>query len=97
VLELKAFEDIHLVMQAVDYWLRVRWHHDQDDFRRFGYFPDTPLKAKPPLSISWRPDFGSIPPLISYYDTYLGDRGRARRAGGKLAQEFAGGIQAMRP
>jgi len=49
VLELKAFEDIHLVMQAVDYWLRVRWHHDQSDFQRFGYFPDTPLNRKPPL------------------------------------------------
>jgi hypothetical protein len=49
VLELKASEDIHLVMQAVDYWLRVRWHHAQDDFCRFGYFPETPLKPKPPL------------------------------------------------
>jgi hypothetical protein len=49
VLELKASEDIHLVMQAVDYWLRVRWHHEQGDFRRFGYFPDKPLKPKPPL------------------------------------------------
>ena len=49
VLELKAFDDIHLVMQAVDYWLRVRWHHAQGDFGRFGYFPDTPLKAKAPL------------------------------------------------
>src|SRR5665213_710373 len=26
VLALKASEDIHLAMQAVDYWLRVRWH-----------------------------------------------------------------------
>jgi hypothetical protein len=25
VLELKAGEDIHLILQAVDYWLRVRW------------------------------------------------------------------------
>jgi len=57
VLELKASEDIHLVMQAVDYWLRVRWHHDQDDFRRYGYFPDVPLKAKPPLLFLVAPGF----------------------------------------
>jgi len=63
VLELKAFEDIHLVMQAVDYWLRVRWHHDQDDFRRFGYFPDTPLKAKPPLLYLVAPGFRFHPAI----------------------------------
>ena len=57
VLELKAFEDIHLVMQAVDYWLRVRWHHDQDDFRRFGYFPNTRLNPKPPLLFLVAPGF----------------------------------------
>ena len=57
VIELKASEDIHLVMQAVDYWLRVRWHHDRDDFRRFGYFPDTPLKSKPPLLYLVAPGF----------------------------------------
>ncbi len=57
VIELKAGEDIHLVMQAVDYWLRVRWHHDQDDFRRFGYFQGVPLKAKPPLLFLVAPGF----------------------------------------
>ncbi len=49
LIELKASEDIQLVMQAVDYWLRVRWHHNQDDFRRYGYFPDVALQPKPPL------------------------------------------------
>ena len=57
VLELKASEDIHLVMQAVDYWLRVRFHQDQDDFRRFGYFPDAPLSGKPPLLFLVAPGF----------------------------------------
>ena len=57
VLELKASEDIHLVMQAVDYWLRVRWHQNQDDFRRYGYFPDVPLLAKPPLLFLVAPGF----------------------------------------
>jgi len=57
VLELKASEDIHLVMQAVDYWLRVRFHHQQGDFSRFGYFPDVPLNAKPPLLFLVAPGF----------------------------------------
>jgi hypothetical protein len=57
VLELKASEDIQLVMQAVDYWLRVRWHHDQDDFRRYGYFPDVALQPKPPLLFLVGPGF----------------------------------------
>ena len=57
VLELKASEDIHVVMQAVDYWLRVRWHHDQDDFRRFGYFPDVALQPKPPILLLIAPGF----------------------------------------
>ena len=71
VLELKASEDIQLVMQAVDYWLRVRWHHEQDDFRRYGYFPDVPLQAQSrPCCSWWLPGSGSIPRLISYYDTY---------------------------
>jgi hypothetical protein len=57
VIELKASEDIQLVMQAVDYWLRVRWHHEQNDFQRFGYFPDVPLKPKPPLLLLVAPGF----------------------------------------
>jgi hypothetical protein len=57
VLELKASEDIHLVMQAVDYWLRVRWHHQQDDFRRYGYFPNVALQPKPPLLFLVAPGF----------------------------------------
>jgi hypothetical protein len=63
VLELKASEDIHLAMQAVDYWLRVRFHHDQDDFRRYGYFPEVPLNAKPPLLFLVAPGFRFHPSI----------------------------------
>jgi hypothetical protein len=48
VLELKAQEDIHMPLQAVDYWLRVRWHHAQQDFSRYGYFPGITLDPRPP-------------------------------------------------
>jgi hypothetical protein len=49
VVELKASEDIQMVLQAVDYWLRVRWHHAQQDFSRYGYFPGLELDPRPPL------------------------------------------------
>ena len=49
IMELKASEDVQLVMQAVDYWLRVRYHQEQDDFPRYGYFPGMDLSSAPPL------------------------------------------------
>lgn len=48
VIELKASEDLHLPVQALDYWLRVRWHLERNEFSRFGYFPGIELKPEPP-------------------------------------------------
>ncbi len=48
ILELKADEELHLILQAADYWLRVRWHQERDDFRRCGYFQGVELQALPP-------------------------------------------------
>ena len=49
VLELKASEDIHLPLQALDYWMRVKWHLDRHEFSARGYFPGIQLRAEPPL------------------------------------------------
>jgi hypothetical protein len=49
VLELKVSEDIQMLLQAVDYWLRVRWHHREGDFPRYGYFVGRELLAADPL------------------------------------------------
>jgi hypothetical protein len=38
VVELKAGEDIHLPLQGLDYWARVRWHQQRGEFEKFGYF-----------------------------------------------------------
>lgn len=57
VIELKAAEDIHLPMQAVDYWLRVSWHAGQEDFRCYGYFSGIELQKKPPLLYLVAPGF----------------------------------------
>jgi len=48
VVELKVSEDLHLVLQAVDYWLRVRWHLREGDFARYGYFTGRELQHKAP-------------------------------------------------
>jgi hypothetical protein len=49
VIELKASEDLHLPLQAVDYWLRVCWHHREGDFERYGYFTGIELQPAAPL------------------------------------------------
>jgi hypothetical protein len=56
VLELKASEDLHLALQGLDYWVRVRWHQLQPadpetglgEFQRSGYFPGAALSAAAP-------------------------------------------------
>ena len=49
VVELKAEEDIHLPLQGLDYWSRVKWHHERGEFKKFGYFPGRELSPGAPL------------------------------------------------
>lgn len=48
VIEVKAGQDIHLPLQALDYWMRVKWHLDRGDFAGKGYFPGVALSPEPP-------------------------------------------------
>jgi hypothetical protein len=48
VIEVKASQDIHLPLQALDYWMRVKWHLERNEFAGRGYFPDIPLRSDPP-------------------------------------------------
>ena len=56
VIELKAEEDLHLALQGLDYWVRVRWHHLQNpdnvtglgEFQRHGYFGGMRLSPEAP-------------------------------------------------
>jgi hypothetical protein len=48
VVELKASADVNLPLQALDYWVRVKWHLDRGDFGRHGYFPGIALSAESP-------------------------------------------------
>ncbi|HEV2960749.1 MAG TPA: hypothetical protein VG649_02920 [Candidatus Angelobacter sp.] len=49
VLELKADEDIHLPMQGLDYWARVLWHQQRQEFQKYGYFPGISMSQQSPL------------------------------------------------
>ena len=60
IIELKADDDLHLALQGLDYWIRVRFHHLQTadsatgptfglgEFQRHGYFPGMRLSPEPP-------------------------------------------------
>ncbi|HEY1501005.1 MAG TPA: hypothetical protein VGF88_15615 [Acidobacteriaceae bacterium] len=39
ILELKADDDLHLPLQALDYWIRIRMLHRAGEIARRGYFP----------------------------------------------------------
>jgi hypothetical protein len=54
VIELKAEEDLHLALQGLDYWIRVRWHHlrgesdGSGELQSAGYFSDMVLSRLAP-------------------------------------------------
>ena len=48
VIELKASEDVHLPLQALDYWMRVQWHVERRAFQANGYFPGHELLPETP-------------------------------------------------
>jgi hypothetical protein len=43
ILELKVTEDLHLPLQALDYWMRVRWHAERGELQHL--FPQILLAA----------------------------------------------------
>ena len=81
VLELKAGEDLHLPMQALDYWMRVRALNadrqpaagasaPRSAFTRSGYFPGVELSPLPPRLILAAPALRIHPanePVLRYF------------------------------
>ncbi len=55
ILELKANEDIHLPLQGLDYWARVRWHQQHGEFTRNGYFAGRETLQRPTAVVPGRP------------------------------------------
>jgi hypothetical protein len=61
VIEIKAAEDIHLPLQALDYWMRVKWHLDRGDFSSTGHFPGIPMAPRAPRLLLVAPALGWHP------------------------------------
>jgi hypothetical protein len=49
-------------LQALDYWMRVKWHADREEFTKSGYFPGITLLRKPPRMLL-------IAPALSFHPT----------------------------
>jgi len=62
VVELKATADLHLPLQALDYWIRVKWHLDRGEFPVHGYFPGVHLAPDPPRLLL-------VSPALEYHPT----------------------------
>lgn len=92
ILELKADEDIHLALQAGDYWLRVRAHQQQDDLQRYGYFPGVQLRAEPPLLFLVAPAI-RFHPATSVLLRYLSHEIEVSRVG--LAENWRRGLRVV--
>src|SRR5207237_10630979 len=60
VLELKITEDLHLPMQALDYWMRIRWHAERNELPHL--FPGIPLANTLPKLLL-------VAPAMSFHST----------------------------
>ena len=70
VLELKASADLHLPLQALDYWMRVKWHLDRGEFSPRGYFPGVALRQEAPRLLLISPALEFHPTteaILSYF------------------------------
>jgi hypothetical protein len=74
VIEIKADQDIHLPLQALDYWMRVKWHLDRSDFTTRGYFPGIPLRSEAPRLLLVAPALEYHPSneaVLKYFSTEI--------------------------
>ena len=70
VVELKLHEEINLPLQGLDYWLRVNWLQQRNQFQESGYFRGVELSPSPPLLYLVSPAFrfhSSTEKLLSYF------------------------------
>ena len=74
VIELKASADLHLPMQALDYWIRVKWHLDRGEFEAYGYFPGIALRPEPPRLLLVSPSLDFHPTtetILSFFSHHV--------------------------
>lgn len=74
VIEVKAAQDIHLPLQALDYWMRVKWHLDRGEFQGRGYFPGIELRRDAPRLLLVAPALDYHPSneiVLRYFSSQL--------------------------
>jgi hypothetical protein len=92
VVELKASADLQLPLQALDYWIRVKWHLDRGEFTSHGYFPGVELRREPPRLLLVSPSLEFHPTsetILRYFSAAVA----VERIG--LAVEWRKGLQVM--
>jgi hypothetical protein len=92
VVELKASADLHLPLQALDYWVRVKWHLDRREFSANGYFPGMELRPDPPRLLLVSPSLEFHPTtetLLGFFAPAI----EVQRVG--LAVEWRKGLHVM--
>jgi len=92
VVELKASADLHLPMQALDYWIRVKWHLDRGEFAPAGYFPGIELAPTPPRLLLVAPSLEFHPStetILEFFSTEI----EVERVG--IGVEWRKGLQVM--
>jgi hypothetical protein len=92
VVELKASADLHLPLQALDYWIRVKWHLDRGEFSANGYFPGIELRPDAPRLLLVSPSLEFHPTtetILSFFAPAI----EVERVG--LAVEWRKGLHVM--
>jgi hypothetical protein len=92
IVELKASADIHLPLQALDYWIRVEWHLAHGDFSSNGYFPGIELRPDPPRLLLVSPSL-EFHPTTETILSYFAPRIEVERIG--LGVEWRRGLETM--
>ena len=87
IIELKASEDIHLPVQGLDYWIRVKHHLDRGDFLANGIFSGKcALRTDSPRLLLVSPALAVHPAnetVVKYFRSR--STGRANRARRRMA------------
>jgi hypothetical protein len=92
VVELKASADLHLPLQALDYWIRVKWHLGRGEFGANGYFPGVALGQEEPRLLLVSPSLefhATTETLLGYFAPHIA----VERVG--LAVEWRQGLEIM--
>jgi hypothetical protein len=92
VVELKTSADLQLPLQALDYWIRVKWHLDRGEFTSNGYFPGVELRPEPPRLLLVSPSL-EFHPTSETVLAYFAPSIAVERIG--LAVEWRKGLKVM--